>query len=216
MGVVYEAEQLSLGRRVALKVLPLHVAKDGRALERFRREARSAAKLHHTNIVPVFEVGQEGDVCYYAMQLIQGQGLDQVIARAAPVPLAGRAPSRAVAAPPRPGPRPCARETQTRRDRPRGADRPVLDAGAGVHARVPRLGADPRGRPRACPTSSRIGDTTSRASPGSSTRRRRRWPSRTSAGSSTATSSRRTCSWTPRGSSGSPTSAWPRRPAATT
>jgi serine/threonine protein kinase len=79
MGVVYEAEQVSLGRRVALKVLPLHAIKDAKALERFRREARAAARLHHTNIVPVFEVGQDGDACFYAMQFIQGQGLDQVI-----------------------------------------------------------------------------------------------------------------------------------------
>ncbi len=79
MGVVYEAEQVSLGRRVALKVLPLHAMKDAKALERFRREARAAARLHHTNIVPVFEVGQDGDACFYAMQFIQGQGLDQVI-----------------------------------------------------------------------------------------------------------------------------------------
>ena len=78
MGVVYEAEQVSLGRRVALKILPRHVARDPRMLERFRREARAAARLHHTNIVPVFEVGREGDVCYYAMQFIQGQGLDLV------------------------------------------------------------------------------------------------------------------------------------------
>src|SRR5262249_38313626 len=46
---------------------------------RFHREARAAARLHHTNIVPVFEVGQEGEVAFYAMQFIQGQGLDQVI-----------------------------------------------------------------------------------------------------------------------------------------
>jgi len=59
MGVVYEAEQLSLGRRVALKVLPQPIARDGTALSRFRREARSAARLHHTNIVPVFGVGRE-------------------------------------------------------------------------------------------------------------------------------------------------------------
>ncbi len=78
MGVVYEAEQVSLGRRVALKMLPRHVADRPRMLERFRREARAAARLHHTNIVPVFEVGREGDVCYYAMQFIQGQGLDLV------------------------------------------------------------------------------------------------------------------------------------------
>jgi serine/threonine protein kinase len=79
MGVVYEAEQVSLGRRVALKVLPLHAGGDGKAPERFRREARAAAKLHHTNIVPVHEVGQDGDVCYYAMQFIQGQSLDQIL-----------------------------------------------------------------------------------------------------------------------------------------
>ena len=80
MGVVYEAEQISLGRRVALKVLPRQVSGDRMVLERFRREARAAARLHHTNIVPVFEVGQDGDVRFYAMQFIQGQGLDAVIA----------------------------------------------------------------------------------------------------------------------------------------
>jgi serine/threonine protein kinase/tetratricopeptide (TPR) repeat protein len=79
MGVVYEAEQVSLGRRVAVKVLAAHVAPDRQSLERFRREAKAAAKLHHTNIVPVFEVGQDGDTCYYAMQFIQGQSLDQII-----------------------------------------------------------------------------------------------------------------------------------------
>jgi tetratricopeptide (TPR) repeat protein len=79
MGVVYEAEQVSLGRRVALKVLPWQVSSDPTVHERFRREARAAAKLHHTNIVPVFEVGQDGDVRFYAMQFIQGQGLDLVI-----------------------------------------------------------------------------------------------------------------------------------------
>lgn len=79
MGVVYEAEQLSLGRRVALKVLPPQIARDRTAIERFRREAKAAARLHHTNIVPVFEVGRDGDVAFYAMQFIEGLGLDQVI-----------------------------------------------------------------------------------------------------------------------------------------
>ena len=79
MGVVYEAEQISLGRRVALKVLPRHIAEDRKALDRFQREAKAAARLHHTNIVPVFEIGVDGDVAFYAMQFIQGQGLDQVI-----------------------------------------------------------------------------------------------------------------------------------------
>src|SRR5262249_38016436 len=79
MGIVYEAEQVSLGRRVALKLLPPGVAGDSHALERFRREARASAKLHHTNIVPVFDVGQDGDTCYYAMQFIQGQSLDEIV-----------------------------------------------------------------------------------------------------------------------------------------
>jgi serine/threonine protein kinase/WD40 repeat protein len=79
MGVVYEAEQISLGRRVALKLFTVAAGKDDTGLERFRREARAAAQLHHTNIVPVFEVGQDGELCYYAMQLISGQGLDEVV-----------------------------------------------------------------------------------------------------------------------------------------
>jgi WD40 repeat protein/serine/threonine protein kinase len=80
MAVVYEAEQRSLGRRVALKVLPIRALSETAAVERFRRESRLAARLHHTNIVPVFEVGQEGDICFYAMQLIPGQSLDRVVA----------------------------------------------------------------------------------------------------------------------------------------
>src|SRR5262245_47151246 len=68
MGVVYEAEQVSLGRRVALKVLPSTWDRHGTTLARFRREARASARLHHTNIVPVFEVGRDGEVQYYAMQ----------------------------------------------------------------------------------------------------------------------------------------------------
>jgi serine/threonine protein kinase/WD40 repeat protein len=79
MGVVYEAEHAALGRRVALKVLPPFAAQDAKLLERFKREARAAARLHHTNIVPVFEAGQDGETCFYAMQFIQGQGLDQVV-----------------------------------------------------------------------------------------------------------------------------------------
>jgi WD40 repeat protein/serine/threonine protein kinase len=78
MGVVCEAEQVSLGRRVALKILPLGPTRDQVAIDRFRREARAAAQLHHTNIVPVFDIGEDGDLCYYAMQYINGQGLDQV------------------------------------------------------------------------------------------------------------------------------------------
>jgi serine/threonine protein kinase/Tfp pilus assembly protein PilF len=79
MGVVYEAEQQALGRRVALKVLPKASAGGGSAQIRFQREAKAAARMHHTNIVPVFDVGQDGEYLYYAMQLIHGQGLDLVI-----------------------------------------------------------------------------------------------------------------------------------------
>jgi serine/threonine protein kinase/WD40 repeat protein len=80
MGVVYEAVQESLRRHVALKVLPAAGLRDPRYLERFRREAQAAARLHHTNIVPVFGVGEEHGVHYYAMQFIAGHGLDAVIA----------------------------------------------------------------------------------------------------------------------------------------
>lgn len=80
MGVVYEAEQLSLGRRVALKVLPFAAMLDKQQLARFKNEARAAATLDHPHIVAVHSVGAEGDVHYYAMQLIAGQSLAQVIA----------------------------------------------------------------------------------------------------------------------------------------
>jgi serine/threonine protein kinase/WD40 repeat protein len=80
MGVVYEAEQESLGRHVALKVLPSSALLNPTYLERFRREARAAARLHHTNIVPVFGVGEHDGVHFYAMQFIQGEGLDRVLA----------------------------------------------------------------------------------------------------------------------------------------
>src|SRR5947207_4377447 len=79
MGVVYEAEQVSLGRHVALKVLPKQLLLDARTKQRFEREARAAAKLHHTNIVPVFGIGEHDGLPYYVMQFIPGLGLDQVI-----------------------------------------------------------------------------------------------------------------------------------------
>jgi serine/threonine protein kinase/WD40 repeat protein len=80
MGIVYEAEQVSLGRRVALKVLPQQAHLDPRYLSRFEREAKAAARLHHTNIVPVYGVGTDHGIHYYAMQFIQGLGLDDVLA----------------------------------------------------------------------------------------------------------------------------------------
>jgi serine/threonine protein kinase/WD40 repeat protein/tetratricopeptide (TPR) repeat protein len=95
MGVVYEAEQVSLNRRVALKVLPLAGTMDPRQLERFRHEARAAALLHHPHIVPVYGVGCERGVHYYAMQLIEGCSLAAVIE--------GRRGPIAAAGPPAPG-----------------------------------------------------------------------------------------------------------------
>ncbi|MEQ8764278.1 MAG: serine/threonine-protein kinase [Planctomycetota bacterium] len=79
MGVVYEAEQESLGRRVALKVLSKGKLGGGSSARRFQQEARAAARLHHTNIIPVFEVGEEGEYLFFAMQLIAGASLDRVI-----------------------------------------------------------------------------------------------------------------------------------------
>ncbi len=79
MGIVYEAEQVSLGRHVALKVLPRKMLLDSKQRRRFEREARAAAKLHHTNIVPVFGVGEHDGMPYYVMQFIQGLGLDDVL-----------------------------------------------------------------------------------------------------------------------------------------
>ena len=80
MGVVYEAEQISLGRRVALKVLPFAATMDPRQLQRFHNEAKAAASLHHEHIVPVYAVGCERGVHYYAMQFIDGTTLAETIA----------------------------------------------------------------------------------------------------------------------------------------
>jgi serine/threonine protein kinase len=79
MGVVYEAHQISLNRRVALKVLPFAAALDPKQRQRFLNEAQAAAQLHHTNIVPVFAVGTERGVHYYAMQFIEGHSLAELI-----------------------------------------------------------------------------------------------------------------------------------------
>src|SRR5579871_4597519 len=86
MGIVYEAVQMSLGRRVALKVLPFAAALDAKQLQRFRNEAQAAAQLHHSNIVPVYAVGCERGVHYYAMQMIEGQNLAELIRQVRPRP----------------------------------------------------------------------------------------------------------------------------------
>jgi serine/threonine protein kinase/Flp pilus assembly protein TadD len=80
MGVVYEAEQVSLGRRVALKVLPSAAALDGKHLQRFKNEAQAAALLQHPHIVPVIAVGEDQGAHFFAMQLIDGHSLGALIA----------------------------------------------------------------------------------------------------------------------------------------
>jgi serine/threonine protein kinase len=75
MGIVYEALQISLDRKVALKVLPSHLLND-KQIQQFHREASTAAKLHHTNIAPVYGVNKQGQTHYFAMQLLEGETLD--------------------------------------------------------------------------------------------------------------------------------------------
>jgi serine/threonine protein kinase len=94
MGIVYEAEQVSLKRRVALKVLPFAATLDARQVQRFRTEAQ-AAGLHHSNIVPIYQVGSERGTYYHAMQFIDGHTLAAALAQL-------RAPARPQPAPERP------------------------------------------------------------------------------------------------------------------
>ena len=79
MGVVYEAEQISLGRRVALKVLPFTAAIDPKQRQRFQIEAHAAAQLHHPHIVPIFGVGCDHGIHYYAMQFVDGRSLAAIV-----------------------------------------------------------------------------------------------------------------------------------------
>ncbi len=79
MGVVYEAEQVSLGRHVALKVLPFAAAIDPKQRQRFQIEAQAAAQLHHPHIVPIFSVGCDHGIHYYAMQFVEGRSLAVIL-----------------------------------------------------------------------------------------------------------------------------------------
>lgn len=96
MGIVYEALQESLDRRVAVKVLPGSVLHDERIRRRFLREARAVARLRHPHIIPIHAVGEQDGVLYYAMDLIDGCGLDQLVTRDS-VPVTGQARARWVA-----------------------------------------------------------------------------------------------------------------------
>lgn len=118
MGVVYEAEQESLGRRVALKVLPPGTLGHPRQVERFHREARTAARLHHTNLVPLFGVGEEGGTHYYVMQYIDGRPLDEVLVELLRL-IGGPSSSRSALPPPRREP-----------DAPEGEEAPPSDGNA--------------------------------------------------------------------------------------
>ena len=227
MGVVYEAEQRSLNRRVALKVLPMAAALDARQFQRFQLEAQAAACLHHNNIVPVFAVGTEGGVPFYAMQYIEGRSLAEVIhelrrAEGLDVePLAPEAGTAASAGRPlddRAGPQPrfgpgrgSVKSTARDPTRPTEALRPDIPpgSGAGVRIEFPRNENLRRPLPRPAPA------TTAATSPASAFKRPRRSITPTPGASSTATSSPRTSCSTPRAVSGSPTSAWPRSRATT-
>ena len=175
MGVVYESRQVSLNRQVALKVLAGSIVLSSKAVVRFKREAESAARLHHTNIVPVYATGDEDGTHYYAMELIEGPSLDQVIAllrreragepavavrkhaRAGRPDRIDRADDRAV----------LGRRDPRVRDRRYGRPRPRRDRTA------PRAVPTPPPRPNArSPTSRRSRPSRAAAAAGTSTRSR--------------------------------------------
>ena len=207
MGVVYEAEQESLGRRVALKVLSAGSLLDPKQVRRFEREAKAAARLHHTNIVPVFGVGRQDGHHYFVMQFIAGLGLDVVLDDLRRL---RRAKSEA---------RPCSRRRAgiaglTGADVARSlitgrfdADRPPGDGSVTEPfddaAPTPESRTDPRPTPapprRSCPARPSCRRrpiptaSSTAASPASASRSPRPWNTPTARASSIATSSRRTC-----------------------
>ena len=209
MGVVYEAEQVSLGpaRRPEGPARPDRPATPS-GLERFRREARAAARLHHTNIVPVFDVGEDGGVDYYAMQFIQGQGLDEVLDELqGPATARGRDAAAGPTPPPPDGRRPLAAEVgrSLLTGRFDGEARPPPAAGTGA-PRPPRPPGDGAAASGLVGGPARpVGALRGRGGPApllaawprSACRWPRRWPTPTARASSTATSSRRTCCSTP-------------------
>src|SRR5579872_5323432 len=79
MGEVYRARDSRLGREVALKILPDHMACNPEHLQRFEREARSASALNHPNIVTIYEMGQAEGICFIAMELVEGETLRNLL-----------------------------------------------------------------------------------------------------------------------------------------
>ena len=225
MGIVYEAEHESLKSRVALKVMHLRFRADRTSLRRFQTEARSAAELHHTNIVPVFDFGEHDGICYYAMQYIAGSGLERVLEDVRRLRAAAGVAGRW-----RRGCDETRQGAECRRGRlPRPADRPVRGRRDGCRrhrvgsrrrpgvgaTRLRSIAADAEGHPVPAATGRRDGGRAAARSPASRSRSTfarwpgwgPRWPTRwttpTARGSSTATSSRPTCCSTPRATSGS-------------
>ncbi len=219
MGVVYEAVQRSLGRHVALKVLPWSAVGASSQLERFQFEARSAAKLHHTNIVPVFGVGEAEGMHYYAMQFIHGPGLDSIIDElrrlrdGTPAPSGEATVAPTIAAT-------VAREllgdpvAATADETVCAGESEGRSADSSARARRGRPTDDRRSRATPSWPARTTAATTARR-PGWRSRSPKGWSTPTARGCCIATSSRRTCWSTPAARSGSPTSAWPRPPALT-
>lgn len=125
MGVVYRARQLSLNRIVALKVLPSTLGQTETAVTRFKKEARAAAKMHHTNIVPVYSQGEHEGHFYYAMELVDGRSLAEII-RTDPTRVRPGRPSHAPEA--NPAAAPWGEETSTGLAAPLGVKGPAHSA----------------------------------------------------------------------------------------
>src|SRR5690349_3511631 len=88
MAIVFRAKERQLDREVAVKVLPFSLAFDKDFVERFEREARTAAKLEHPNIIPIYRVGRSDKVTYFVMKFLRGQSLSDVIKDHGALPVA--------------------------------------------------------------------------------------------------------------------------------